>query len=230
MAYDFNDAPPQMGPMGELIPDGSFVKLKMTVRPGGVDGDGPIDKGLLKSSEKSDVKMLDCEFVVVEGHLARRKFWQNFTVAGGKRDAKTGASMGWNISKSVFRAMIESALGLDPKDMSDVAKQKRVMGGLAHLNGISFAARVMVEPATSDQYSDQNRLANVLLVTDPEYAAVMRGEDVQADPVNAKPRKQAGAAAAAAQPGGWQQQSLPSGAPAAAAAAGGAPAPAWLAG
>ena len=63
---------------------------------------------------------------MVEGPYARRKFWQIFTVAGGKVDEK-GQSKGWNISKSTFRAMIDSALGLDPKDESAAAKAKRVI-------------------------------------------------------------------------------------------------------
>jgi hypothetical protein len=186
--YDLNDAQPQMAPMGELIPDGTFTKVKMTIRPGGVNGSTPMDTGLLKASQSSDAKMLDCEFTVVAGAYVRRKFWQNFTVAGGKLDEK-GHSKGWNISKSAFRAMVDSALGLDPKDESPAAKQKRVIQGLKQLDGIVFAARIMVEPASNPQYKDQNKLANVVLPGEPQYAAVMRGENVQPAPVNAKPRK-----------------------------------------
>lgn len=186
--YDLNDAQPQMAPIGELIPDGTFAKIKMTIRPGGLNGSTAMDAGLLKASQSSDAKMLDCEFTVVEGIYARRKFWQNFTVAGGKLDEK-GQSKGWNIAKSTFRAMVDSALGLDPKDESPAAKQKRVIQGLKQLDGIVFAARIMVEPASNPQYKDQNRLANVVLPGDPEYAATMRGEAVRPDPVNAKPRK-----------------------------------------
>ena len=149
-----------------------------------------MDVGLLKASQSSDAKMLDCEFTVVEGPYARRKFWQNFTVAGGKLDEK-GQSKGWNISKSAFRAMVDSALGLDPKDESAAAKQKRVIQGLKQLDGIVFVARIMVEPASNPQYKDANKLANVVLPGEPQYAAVMRGENVQPDPVNAKPRKAA---------------------------------------
>ena len=119
--YDLNDAQPQMAPMGELIPDGAFAKVKMTIRPGGLNGSTPADAGLLKASQSSDAKMLDCEFTVMAGPYVRRKFWQNFTVAGGKLDDK-GQSKGWNISKSAFRAMVDSALGLDPKDESAAAK------------------------------------------------------------------------------------------------------------
>jgi hypothetical protein len=186
--YDLNDAQPQMGPLGELIPDGTFARVKMTIRPGGVNGSTPIDVGLLKASQSSDAKMLDCEFTVVAGPYARRKFWQNFTVAGGKLDEK-GQSKGWNISKSTFRAMIDSALGLDPKDESAAAKQKRVIQGLKQLDGIVFAARIMIEPASSPQYKDQNKLANVVLPGEPQYTATMRGESVPAEPINAKPRK-----------------------------------------
>ena len=188
--YDLNDAQPQMAPLGELIPDGTFAKVKMTIRPGGLNGSTAMDAGLLKASQSSDAKMLDCEFTVAAGPYARRKFWQNFTVAGGKLDEK-GQSKGWNISKSTFRAMVDSALGLDPKDESPAAKQKRVIQGLKQLDGIAFAARIMVEPASNPQYKDQNKLANVVLPGDPQYAAVMRGENVQPDPVNAKPRKPA---------------------------------------
>jgi hypothetical protein len=191
--YDLNDAQPQMAPMGELIPDGTFAKVKMTIRSGGVNGSTPMDAGLLKASQSSDAKMLDCEFTVVAGPYVRRKFWQNFTVSGGKVDEK-GQSKGWNISKSTFRAMVDSALGLDPKDESPAAKQKRVIQGLKQLDGIVFAARIMVEPASNPQYKDQNRLANVVLPGEPQYAAVMRGETVQPDPVNAKPRKPADSA------------------------------------
>jgi hypothetical protein len=186
--YDLNDAQPQLPPVGELIPDGTFAKVKMTIRPGGVNGPTPIDAGLLKASQSSDAKMLDCEFTVVAGAYVRRKFWQNFTVSGGKLDDK-GQSKGWNISKSAFRAMIDSALGVDPKDESTTARQKRVIQGLKQLDGIVFAARIMIEPASNPQYKDANKLANVVLPGDPQYAAVMRGETVQPDPVNAKPRK-----------------------------------------
>ena len=126
--FDMNDAEPQK--TSELIPDGTFAKVTMTIRPGGIDGQSEIDQALLKAPKDptSDVRMLDCEFTVVEGPHVKRKFWQMFTVQGGKVD-ENGVSIGWKISKSTFRAMIDSALGLDPQDMSEAAKQKRVLRG-----------------------------------------------------------------------------------------------------
>ena len=86
MTYDLNDAQPQMS--GELIPDGTFAKVVMHIRKGGVDGVGEADRQLLKASNQpgSDVLSLDAEFTVLEGAYARRKFWQTFTISGGKLD------------------------------------------------------------------------------------------------------------------------------------------------
>ena len=186
MTFDMNDVAPQQ--TGDLIPDGTFAKVTMSIRKGGVDGMSEVDRGLLKSSNQpgSDVRMVDAEFTVAEGPFARRKFWQNFTVQGGKLDEQ-GQSVGWKISKSQFRAMIDSALGLNPEDMSDAAKAKRVLRGLADLDGITFVAKIQVELNRNPAYKDANKLDHVVLPTAPEWQKVMAGEQVPAQPSN-RPR------------------------------------------
>ena len=59
MPFDMNDVEPQTS--GELIPDGTFAKVVMTIRKGGTDGMSEVDRGLLKRSNQpgSDVLMLD---------------------------------------------------------------------------------------------------------------------------------------------------------------------------
>ncbi|WP_292611466.1 hypothetical protein, partial [Nitrobacter sp. 62-13] len=221
--FDMNDAEPQKS--GELIPDGTFAKVTMSIRPGGVDGQSEIDQALLKAPKdpSSDVRMLDCEFTVAEGPHAKRKFWQMFTVQGGKVD-ENGVSIAWKISKSTFRAMIDSALGLDPQDMSEVAKQKRILRGLADLNGITFVAKIKVEASEDARYSDQNRLDRVVLPNEKEWKLVMDGKDVPASPSRSRG---AGSKAAAAQPA-WTQGAAPGGQPPAAPRSSQAPsAPAW---
>lgn len=215
MTFDMNDAEPQK--TGELIPDGTFAKVAMAIRKGGTNGQSEIDRGLLKASNSpgSDVLMLDCEFTVTEGPHARRKFWQMFTVQGGKVD-EHGVSIGWKISKSTFRAMIDSALGLDPADMSEAAKAKRILRGLADLNGITFVAKIRIEPSDDPRYGDSNKLDRVVLPSEPEWRKVMDGEVVPASPsTRARPKP----AAPAAQPA-WNQ-AAPAQLPAQAAA------PAW---
>lgn len=211
--FDMNDAEPQRST--DLIPDGTFAKVKLSIRRRGVDGQSEIDRGLLKAAVSSDAKMLDCEIAITDGPYAGRKLWQMYTVQGGKLDDK-GVSIGWKISKSAFRAMIDSATGLDPNDMSDTAKAKRVIGGLAHLDGIVFVAKIKIEPANDPKYSDQNRIDHVVLPTEPEWRTVMDGGTVPAKP---SIRRAAKAPATEVQPG-WNQGAT-------AQPAGAAAAPAW---
>jgi len=201
--YDLNDVEPQRG--GELIPDGAFAKVTMTIRPGGVDGQGEIDKGLLKASNApgSDVLSLDAEFTVVEGPHARRKFWQLFTVSGGKVDEK-GASIGWNISKRTFRAMVDSALGLDPEDTGEAARAKRQLRGLADLGGIVFVAKIAVEASSDPRYADKNRLDRPVLPNEKEWRAIMNGETVPPRPSRRQASGGAPTAPARSQPA-WRQ-------------------------
>jgi hypothetical protein len=216
---DLADVEPQAS--GDLIPDGTFAKVMMQLRRGGVDGPSEIDKGLLKASTApgSDVLSLDAEFTVVEGRHARRKFWQLLTVSGGKLDEQ-GQSIGWNITKRTLRAMIDSALGLDPDDNSDQAKAKRRLRGLADLDGITFVARISVEPSRDPRYGDQNRLDHPVLPNEPEWRAVMDGKEVPH-----KPTRTRGAAAPAATQPAWAPQ-VAATAPAAAPAWGGQARPA----
>ncbi len=208
---DLTDVEPQAS--GDLIPDGTYAKVVLHLRRGGVDGPSELDKGLLKASTApgSDVLSLDAELTVVEGRHARRKFWQLFTVAGGKKDEQ-GQSIGWNITKRTLRGMIDSALGLDPDDSSEATATKRRLRGLADLDGITFIARISVEPSRNPSYPDQNRLDHPVLPTEPEWRAVMDGREVPAKPG----RSRTGAATAAAQPAWSQPTALPtpSGAPA----------------
>jgi hypothetical protein len=208
--FDMNDAEPQK--TGELIPDGTFAKVTMIIRPGGIDGQSEIDQTLLKAPKDptSDVRMLDCEFTVVEGPHSKRKFWQMFTVQGGKVD-ENGISIAWKISKSTFRAMIDSALGLDAQDMSEAAKQKRILRGLADLNQINFVAKIKIEPSEDARYGDQNRLDRVVLPTEKEWKLVMDGQEVLASPSRSRGT---GSKAAAAQPA-WTQAAGQGGQPAA---------------
>ena len=94
----------------------------MTIRPGGLNGATPADSGPAQGLELQRRQAARLRIHGGRGPYARRKFWQNFTVAGGKVDEK-GQSKGWNIAKSAFRAMIDSALGLNPKDESAAAKR-----------------------------------------------------------------------------------------------------------
>ena len=183
----------------DLIPDGTFAKVTMTIRPGGVDGQTEIDQGLLKASTTpgSDVLSLDCEFTVVQGRLVRASSGRT-SRSRAARSTRRSASIGWNISKRTFRAMIDSALGLDPDDNSEEAKAKRRLRGLADLDGITFVAKITVEPSNDPATrTEQARPAGA--AQREEWRAVMNGEDVAPSP--SRPRS-AGSAPHAAPHGG----------------------------
>lgn len=178
---NFNDADPQRG--GDLITDGTVAKVVMTFRSGGSPGPAPEDATLLKASNQpgSDVMMLDCEFIVAEGPAAGRKFWQNLTVAGGKRNDK-GESIGWNITKSTLRAMIESAYGIKPDDISQQAVAYRSPPSFSALHGLTFVAVIGVGASTDPQYPDKNKLAHVVTPDEEDWARVNAGETVPLRP------------------------------------------------
>jgi hypothetical protein len=197
---DLNDAPEQRP--DSVIPDGTFCGLKMTIRPGGgnIAGCSEIDLGLFKQSLTSDVAYLDCQFAVCGGPHKGRTFFQNMTVAGGKV-GEDGVSKGWNITKSVLRAMVDSALQLDPKDMSEAAKAKRSLRGFHDFDGIEFFARLGIERGgqTPDggQYPDKNRIAHIVVPGEPQYALLRAGQEVAPSPSHIKPSGSGGSAPSA---------------------------------
>jgi hypothetical protein len=66
MSFDMNDAEPQKS--GELIPDGTFAKVTMTIRRAASTATARSTRGCSRPpTPGSDVLMLDAEFTVVEG-------------------------------------------------------------------------------------------------------------------------------------------------------------------
>jgi len=149
-SYDFNDADTQRN--FDVIPHGTIATVRMTVRPGSA-GEG----GWLRRSKDGGSEALDCEFVVLDGPFAKRKFWTLFTIAG----TTPGHGEAANISAGKLRAILESARGIMPDDTSDAAKEARRIGSYGDLNGLSFIARVGVEPPQNG-YKAKNRLDHVV--------------------------------------------------------------------
>jgi hypothetical protein len=147
--FDFNTAKEQRS--FEVIPSGTIAVTQLTIRPGDI-GEG----GLLKLSKNGEAEGLDCEFLVVEGPYAGRKFW-SFMVLAGRTDGHATAA---DITRSRLRAILESARGIKPADVSEAAKKARV-AEYADFNFIRFMARIGVEPAKGD-YKAKNILQEVV--------------------------------------------------------------------
>ena len=152
--HDYNTADAGGGSF-DLIPVDTVAKVNMTIRPGGL-GDG----GWLTQSKSSDAQYLNLEFTITEGEYAKRKFWGNLTVSGGKVD-DLGNSKAGNITRETLRAILESARGINPTDESDEAKRKRLVNGYGDFNGLEFWAKVGIEPARGE-YQAKNKLGAVI--------------------------------------------------------------------
>jgi hypothetical protein len=86
-----------------------------------------------------------------------------------------------------------------------------MLRGLADLHGITFAAKVRIEPSSDPRYGDSNRLDRVVRPGEPEYARIMAGEPVPAQS-STRPARPAVAPAAPA----WAPpptQAIPAAAP-----------------
>ena len=162
MPADFNDAETQRN--FDVIPDGTIATVRMRIRPGSA-GEG----GWLRRSKDGNSEALDCEFVVPDAPFAKRKFWTLFTIAG----TTPGHGEAANISAGKLRAMLESARGIKPNDTSDAAKQARRIGSYGDLNGLSFMARIGVEPPQNG-YEAKNRLDHVVTPDEKAWHPVMQ--------------------------------------------------------
>jgi len=163
---DFNQDDQQMF---DLIPNNTIVPVVMTIRPGSA-GEG----GWFTESKTSDALMLDCEFTVSAGPFARRKFWQNMVLFGGKVD-ESGNSIAGKISRATLRAILESARGILPSDFSsEAAKKARTVSGPGDFNGMEFICKIGIQKGQNG-YSDKNQISVVITPDKKEYAEVKAG-------------------------------------------------------
>ena len=162
MSMDFNDA--ESNTSFDIIPAGTVAPMMMTIRPGH-EGHG----GWETASQSSDVRYLSCEFVITEGQFAKRKFWQNMVVSGGKTD-ENGNSKAAAITRSTLRGILESARRVKPNDESDEAKAKRIVSGYEDFSGIEFVGKIGIEKG-SNGYADKNKLLAPVPVTSKDYAS-----------------------------------------------------------
>jgi len=164
MSYDFSGAKPQGG--GGLIPKNTLCPVHLTLRPGG-HGDG----GWLKRTKAGNALMLDCEFTVIDGEYAKRKFWGYFTVEGETE----GQLKAVDITRSLLRAVLESARGVKPSDASPGAQEKRKVNNWNDFDGLRFWAVVGVEESKDAQYADKNKLSAVVTPDRKEWTQIPQG-------------------------------------------------------
>ena len=174
-SYDFNEADTQR--KFAVIQAGTIATVRMTVRPGSA-GEG----GWLRRSNDGNSEALDCEFVVLDGPFAKRKVWSLFTVAGSTQGHAEAAK----ISAGMLRAILESARGIKPVDKSDAAKEGRRIKSYGDLNGLTFVARIGVEPPQNG-YEAKNRLDHVVTPDEKAWHPVTQEPAAAPSAAPAKP-------------------------------------------
>ncbi|MQM32139.1 MAG: hypothetical protein CRU78_17180 [Candidatus Accumulibacter phosphatis] len=162
--FDFNSASEQAS--FDLIPKGTLVHVRMTVRPGGFDDPAQgWTGGYATRNAQTGSVYLNCEFVVLEGEFARRKLWSLIGLSSPKGPE-------WaNMGRSFMKAILNSARGIHPADNSPAAQNARRIAGFAELDGIEFLGKVDWE---KDQHGqDKSVIKSAVTADHRDYAARM---------------------------------------------------------
>lgn len=199
---DFNTGPEQREP-GVVVPDGTFARLKMHMKPGGYTkpGEHPQDNGLFKLNADTGSVSIEADYSIVGGRHNGVHVYQWHTIDGGSRD-DAGNSIAGNITKGFYRAVCESRYGVPPTDMSPTAMQFRSPPAYAMLEGIEFFARLGIEAGGprrdgSGNYPDKNFIAHVIVPGEPEYPLLAAGQELEPKPSGIRQPRNSTAAASA---------------------------------
>lgn len=150
----------------DIIPKGTVVRVRMTIKPGGHDDPAQGWTGGYATQGDSGAVYLNCEFIVLEGQYARRKVWSLIGLHSPK--GPTYANMG----RSFVKGILNSARGFSAKDESPEAQAARRIDGLRDLDGIEFVARIDVE---KNQHGEDKNVIKAAITKDHRNAGKADG-------------------------------------------------------
>jgi len=177
---DFNSAEDQTA--FELIPKGTLAKVRMSIRPGGFDDPQQgWTGGYATHNASTGAVYLNAEFVVLEGHYARRKLW-------GLVGLHSPKGPEWmNMGRAFIKGVLNSARGLSPQDQSTAAQQARCIQGFSDLDGLVFIARIDWEQTPKGE--TKNVIKTALSPDHPDYAHLMGMNAAHAMPMQNKQKQ-----------------------------------------
>ena len=159
---NFNDAEIQKG--FDLIPANTIAKARLVIKP----GNDPTDHFITRS-KGGDTAYLNCEWIILEGEYAKRKVFDKIGLEGSDK---------WvNMGKARIRAILESAKGINPKDVSETAVTARQISSFDDLNNLDVVIKIGVEHDKSGQYQDKNRVIAIITPDNFAYAEFMNGSN-----------------------------------------------------
>jgi len=141
-----------------VIPHGTTATCVLHIRPGNVGEDG-----LLTRSKDGGCEMLVSELTIADGPYKGRKLFERWILAG----TTDGHAKSADINRSTLKAILDSALGLKPDDLSPQARAARTVD-LKQFEGMSFIGRIGIEKGrprndgSGENWPDKNILAGVV--------------------------------------------------------------------
>ena len=166
MPYDYTDAPPPRD-ITELIPHGTILTLALHINAGSVGEDG-----MLTRSKDGGCEMLVAELTIVDGAYKGRKIFERWILAG----TTDGHAKSADINRGTLKAILDSALGLKPDDISPQARAARTVS-LKDFEGKTFLGKIGVEKGkpkndgSGENWPDRNILAAVITPDKKEWRA-----------------------------------------------------------
>jgi hypothetical protein len=162
--FDFNSASEQTS--FDLIPKGTLVRVRMTIKLGGFDDASQgWTGGYATRSVSTGSVYLNCEFVVTDGEFARRKMWSLIGLHSPKGPE-------WaNMGRTMVKAILNSARNVQPSDSSQAAQNARRISGFADLDGIEFLGKVDWDKDQNGQ--DKAVIKSAVTPDHKDYAAAM---------------------------------------------------------
>ena len=160
---DFNYAESQNS--FDLIPANTIAKARLVLKA----GNDPSDHFITRS-RGGNTAYLNCEFIILEGKYAKRKIFDKIGLEGSDR---------WtNMGKARIRAILESAKGINPKDVSEIAVAARKINSFDELNNLDVVIKVGVEHDKNGQYQDKNRVIAIITPDNFAYSEFTHGQDI----------------------------------------------------
>ena len=151
----------------ELIPEGTIARAILLIKPNYLTLEEFSNTPMFKESPHSSAKYIEAEFTIVGGKFDKRKVWQNIFFDGDAKNDQ-GISKARINGLRTLRLLVDSMLGLDPKDVTPESNNKRKIPGVDALQGQEFCIKIGIEKGTNG-YSDKNKMVSPIAADHKDY-------------------------------------------------------------
>jgi hypothetical protein len=177
-------------PRASLIRHGTVARLRGRLTRGA---------GSITLERATAHDTLDFQFEVLTGRYRGLRFfefmpldisldprlhvWSLFCQPRVSVSSSMSETCGLSRTMARIKAMIDSALGLDPDDLSPSARPKRIFACVSDLDRIEFVGKVSVDKGRALQV---NHLARVIVPGDPQWRRLMGSRAAERLPMAAR--------------------------------------------